>query len=81
MDVSSLIIKKRKTENKPEEETDDFPVSSANKSGLQRDFCSFLLRIPSHLHYWTVEGGIYRERFPTSIIAGGDVPQCRHEQT
>lgn len=50
------------------------------KSGLHLDFGSFLLNFPSHLH-WTVEGSIYREWFPTSIIATDGVPQCRNSQT
>jgi hypothetical protein len=43
MDVSSLIIKNTKTESKPEEETGDFPVSSANKGRTPAG----LLQLPS----------------------------------
>lgn len=45
------------------------------KAGLHLDFCSFLPGLPSHTHYWTMEGSVYRERFPTSIAAADGVPQ------
>lgn len=40
MDVSSLIIKKTKTESRPEEEAADFPCPQLTKAGLHLDFAA-----------------------------------------
>lgn len=55
MDFSPLtIIKSGKDKG-------DFPVSTSNKVKIpSRTFCRFLPRLPDHLHYWALEGGVYR---------------------
>lgn len=57
--------------NKSGEDKGDFPVSTSNKVKIPSwTFCSFLPSLPDHLHYWALEGGVYRKWFWTCHCGG-----------
>lgn len=60
MDFSPLTIINSGKDN------GDFPVSTSNKVTVPR--------LPDHLHYWPLQGGVYRKWFWTYVMVVDKVP-------